>query len=102
MSMFTIHYLFRMLTHVNIAFNNVYIIGISHFKFSLFQAYANTVTAFTFPFLNPAFLCLQLGLYSVKNVLNENQRMQQWWKYIFLEIYQRVSGIIMPIIRIQM
>ena len=69
MSMFTIHYLFRMLTHVNIAFNIVYIIGIYHFKFYLFQAYQNTVIAFTFRFLNPVFLCLQFGLYSVKNVI---------------------------------
>jgi hypothetical protein len=38
---------------------------------------------------------------SLIDVLNENQRMQQWWKYIFQEIYQHVSGIIMPIIRIQ-
>ena len=69
MSMFTIHYLFRMLTHVNIASNIVYVIGISHFKFPLFQAYANTVMAFTFRFPNPAFLCLQFGFYSVKNVI---------------------------------
>jgi hypothetical protein len=40
-------------------------------------------------------LCLSI------EVLNENQRMQQWWKYIFLEIYQHVSGITMPIVRIQ-
>jgi hypothetical protein len=69
MSMFTIHYLFRMLTRVNIAFNIVYTIAISHFKFSLFQADANTVIAFTFRFLNRAFLCLQFELYSVKNVI---------------------------------
>jgi hypothetical protein len=34
----------------------------------MYTLYLNTVTAFTFHFLNPVFLCLELGFYSVKNV----------------------------------